>query len=216
VQRLGADPHVAEVFGLGRAVAQREAAQAQDRAGSADHAIEPRGGNLIEERAHLAIQVLGQPAGVMIGKRVGSDEALCQPDDPCLEALAARQVGRGPERDLDAPAADVDDNSRGAADVHAVAGGQMDEPGLFRSGNDPDAYPCLPRHFGDEISAVLRFPGGARSRGDDLINLVRFGKPPEFGQGLESCRHGRRRQAPSIEPSRPQSDHVFFTVHHLE
>ena len=45
----------------------------------------------------------------------------------------------GAERDLDAAAADVDDDGRVAADVDAVDRGQVDEPRFFGAGDDADA-----------------------------------------------------------------------------
>ena len=45
-------------------------------------------------------------------------------------------MGGGAERDFDTAAADVDDDRGASADVHAVAGGQMDEPGFFGARDD--------------------------------------------------------------------------------
>ena len=64
---------------------------------------------------------------------------------PSLETLAERQVRRRAERDLDAAAANVDDDRRAAADIDAVAGGKMDEPRFFRAGNDADPDAGLSR-----------------------------------------------------------------------
>ena len=80
-----------------------------------------------------------------------------------------------------------------AADVDAVAGGQMNQPGLFGAGNDARSrIPVCSLHLGDEIAAVVRF-ADRRCRGrDDLVDFVGIGQPAEFGQGLERGRHGRR------------------------
>ena len=100
---------------------ERERAEAEDRARRADDAIEPGRRKLVEVGAHLAVEVLHQPALVARRQRVGLDEPLGQADDAELEALARVRLRRGAERDLDAAAADVDDDRRAAADVDAVA-----------------------------------------------------------------------------------------------
>ena len=71
------------------------------------------------------------------------------------------------------------------ADVDAVAGGEVDEPGFLGAGDDADADAGLPIDFGDEVAAVVGFARRARGAGDDLVDLVRLGEAPELGQRLE-------------------------------
>ena len=74
-------------------------------------------------------------------ERIGLDEALGQPDDAELEAAAELDGRSGAARDLDAAAADVDDDRDVARHADAVDRGQMDEPRFFGAGDDawPDA-----------------------------------------------------------------------------
>ena len=62
-----------------------------------------------------------------------------------------------------------------AADVHAVAGGEVDQARLFRARDDADADAGLPIDLGDEVAAVLRFARRARRGRDDLVDLVGLG-----------------------------------------
>ena len=77
-----------------------------------------------------------------------------------------------------------------AADVDAVAGGEVDEPRLFRARDDADPDAGLALDLGDEVAAVVRFARGAGRGGDDLVDLVRLGQPLEFCQRLERRGHG--------------------------
>ena len=135
---------------------------------------------------------------------------------PTLKLLPERQMGRGPERDLDAAAADVDDDRRAAADVHAVPGRQMDEPGFFGSGNHPDADAGLAIDLGNEVAAVLGLARGAGGRRDDLVDLVGVGQALELGQGLERGRHGGWGQAAAVQAAGAEPDHVLFAVNDFE
>ncbi len=70
--------------------------------------------------------------------------------------------------------------------------------------------------LGDEVAAVVGFARGAGRGGDDLVDLVRVGQPPELGQGLERRGHGRRRQAAAVQAAGAQPDHVLFAVNDFE
>ena len=108
------------------------------------------------------------------------------------------------------------DHAGRPADVHAVAGGQVDQPRLFGAGDDldPDAGEAV--HLGNEVAAVVRFAGGAGGGRDDLVDLVRFGQALELRQRLERGRHGGRRDAPAVEAAGAEPDHILFPVDDLE
>ena len=55
----------------------------------------PCADDLIEIAAHLAVEVLDQPALVARRERVALDEPLGEPDDAELEAAAERQMRGG-------------------------------------------------------------------------------------------------------------------------
>ena len=63
--------------------------------------------------------------------RIALDEALGEPDDAELEAASEFDRGARAARDLDAAAADVDDDGDFAGDPDAVDGRQMNQPRLF-------------------------------------------------------------------------------------
>ena len=57
--------------------------------------------------------------------------------------------------------------------------------------------------------------GAGRDR-DDLVDLVRFGQPPELRQHLERGVHRLRRERPAVEAAGAQADHFLFAVDDLE
>ena len=76
--------------------------------------------------------------------------------------------------------------------------------------------PVCALDLGDEIAAVFGFARGAGGGGDDLVDFVRVGEPPELRQGLQRGRHRGRRQAAAVEAAGAEPDHVFFAVDDLE
>ena len=70
-------------------------------------------------------------------ERIALDEPLGQPDDAELEAAAELDGRPGAARDLDAAAADVDDDRDLAGDADAVDRRQVDQPRFFGAGDDP-------------------------------------------------------------------------------
>ena len=109
---------------------------------------------LAEVAAHRPIEVFDEAALVARRQGVGLDEVLGETDDPRLEALAKCQVRRGPERDSTLPPP-MSMTTAVPADVYAIPGRQVDEPGLFRSRNDFDSNSGLTGNLGNEIAAIL-------------------------------------------------------------
>ena len=186
------------------------AAKSSDEAGEAARA------HLIEVGAELFLEVLEEPPLVVLRERVAADEPLRQANRAELEAARERQVRRRPERHLAASAADVDHDRRAAADIHAVPGGQMDEAGLFRAGDDAHADAGLPRHLGNEIPAVVRLARGARRAGDNLVNLVGIGDAFELSQRLQRRGDRGRCEAPAVEPAGAEPHHFLLAIDDLE
>ena len=146
----------------------------------------PRADDLVEVAAHLAVEMLDEAALVAAAERVALDEPLGQPDDAELEAAcrASGCVAVPSVISMLPPPMSMTTRGR-AADVDAVAGGEVDQPGFLGAGDDPDADAGLPVDFGDEVAAVVGFAGRARGAGDDLVDLVRLGEAPELGQRLQ-------------------------------
>ncbi len=135
---------------------------------------------------------------------------------PTLKLRPSVRLARRAERDLDAAAADVDDDGGRGADVDAISRGQVDQPGFLGTGDHLDADAGLPVDFGDEVGAVVGFARGARGAGHDLVDLVRFGEAPEFGERLERGADGRGGQAAAAQAAGAEADHVFFPVDDLK
>ena len=120
--------------------------------------------------------------------------------------------GPEPSGDLDAAAADVDDDRDVAGEADAVHRGLMDQPRFLGAGDDPGAYPGLFDDGLEELAAVLRLPRGARRDRDDFVDAVRVGEPAEFGEHLERGVHRLGRQRPPVEAAGAQPDHFLLAV----
>ena len=155
------------------------AADAQNRARRADHALESCGRDLIEVLPDFVVDVASQPALVPRLDRIGFHEPLRQPDDAELEAAAELHASPGTARHFHAAAADVDDD-RDITNPDAVHGRRMDEPGFLCSGDDTRPDSCLIRDSLQKLSTVFRLARRARCHGDHFVNTMGFGQSPEF------------------------------------
>ena len=112
---------------------ERQRAEAEDRARRADDAVEAarrRAGR--GTRPSRRLRCLTSRRSSRVRQRVGLDEPLGQPDDAELEAPAERQVRRAlPSVTSTLPPPMSITTAGLTPDVDAVAGGQMDEPGLL-------------------------------------------------------------------------------------
>src|SRR5207248_2466943 len=86
-----------------------------------------------------------------------------------LEAPCELDRRRRSQRDLDAAAADVDDDRAAAGDVDAVDGRLMNQARFFDARDDarPDAGVTL--DAGEKLAAVARFARGARSYARSIV-----------------------------------------------
>ncbi len=137
------------------------------------------------------------------------------PDDADLEASRESHLVSRAQRDLDAAAADVDDDG-GFRRVHAVYGREMNQPCLVAASDDARADARRPLDFGEKLAPVFRLACGARRRSEDLVHLMRFRESFEFREGLERAAHGAVRQPLAVESACPEPDHLFFAVDDLE
>ena len=106
---------------------------------------------------------------------------------PSLKLRPSRHRGRRAERDLDAAAADVDDDGRVLADIDAVGRRQVNQPRFLGAGDDADADADFALDLGDEVAAVVGFAHRAGRRRDDFVHAVGFGQPLELGQRLQAA-----------------------------
>ena len=68
----------------------------------------------------------------------------------------------------------------------------------------------------EEFAAVFGFAGGAGRDGDDFVDPVRFGQPPEFREHLQRGVHRLGRERPAVEAAGAQPDHFLLAVDDLE
>ena len=107
VNLLGRDAQVANFVAGAPALGGRDRAEAENRSGRANHAVESGALDVAQIFRQLVLDVPDELPFVASGQRVRVDEPLGQPDDPQFEASCdtksvARAVG-----DFDAAAADV-------------------------------------------------------------------------------------------------------------
>ena len=151
-------------------------------------------------------------------ERIGGDEPFRQPDDPDLEAAArAARCAAAPQRDLDAAAADVDDDGRPVRRVHAVHGGEMDQPCFLGAGDHArrgcrSRARCAARNSGPFSASRVALVAAAR------ISSTRATR--RCG-GTWRAPAARRVMAASVrlasvEAAGAEAHHLLFAVDHLE
>ncbi len=144
VQRRERLAHAAQLFRRYAAVSERGAraaalfggddrAEAEHGARRADHAIEPRFGDLVQVPVKNGFDMPHQLPLVARGDGIALHEPLGEADDAELEAAPELDVRAQTPRDFDAAAADVDREGDFAPRARAVRSGQMDEPGFLGS-----------------------------------------------------------------------------------
>jgi len=164
----------------------------------------------------LAEDVLGELLFVTTRQRIALDESFRQTNHADLEAPGRLNRGGRAERDLRASTADVDDDSACAADIHPVDGRQMDQSRLLRTGDHPRTYAGFRFDAREKLSAVARFTRGARRRGENHVDGVRFGKPLEFGERLQRGAHRLGGELLAVESTGAEAHHRFFAIDDFE
>jgi len=193
-----------------------DGSNAEDGPGCPDHAVETGRKDLFAVTVDFAKHVLDDLPLVALGERIAFHEAFGQPNRPNLEAAGKLQGRCRAERDFNAATTDVDHDGASASHVHAVHRGLVNETRLLGSRNDtrPDAgFMFEPRQ---EFAAVARLARCAGRGRDNLVDLMRVGDSFELRERLQSSAHRFRRERAAVETSRPQPDHRFFAVDHLE
>ena len=193
-----------------------DAAEAEDRAGRADHALEAALDDRVDVIADLLVDVLHHPAFVAFDQRVGAHEALAQADHADLEALGQLRAVHRAQRDLDAAAADVDDHAVAAAEVDAVDRGEVNQARFFMAGDHTHADAGFVHDGGEEVAAVFGFARRAGRRRDDLVDAVRIRQPLELGERLQARVHRGGRQRLAVETAGAETDHLLLPVDDFE
>jgi hypothetical protein len=209
---------IADGPGAGATVGCRggHGAEAENRAGRADHAIEAGASDVVEVLAEFCVDLAHQFALVARRDGVGFDESLREPDDAEPEAPADVDIRADAARDFDAAAADVDDDHRLARRAGPVGSRKVNEARLFRTGNHPRANAGL---FGDgaqELAAILRLARGAGRCREDPVDRVGLSQAPELGQHLQSGVYRLGSQRLPVQAAGAQPHHFFFAVDDLE
>ncbi len=191
-------------------------AEAENRAGGADHALEPGARDPGEILARFRVDVFEQLARVARRERIAFHEPLGEADDPELEAAAKIDAGTRASRDLDAAAADIDDDRRVTRRPDGVERRQVDQTRFLdpRDHARTDAGPIDDRL--EKRTAVLGFPRGAGGDGNDLVDPVRLGEAAELREHLQRRVHRLWGQRAAVESAGAQAHHLFLAVDDLE
>ena len=91
----------------------------------------------------------------------------------------------------------------------------MNQSGLFRPGNDAWSDTGLLGDRLQELTAVFGLSRGARGNGNHLVDAVGFAQTPEFREDLECRVHGLGGEGATVEPARPEADHLLLAVDDL-
>ena len=228
-ERQRAEPfaQAAKLFGRDPPVAQRlvrrapvlgrdHGAEAEDRARRADDLVEPGPRDLVEVLAGFLVDVLEDLALVARLRRIALHEAFSEADDAELEAASQFDGWTGAPGDLDAAAADVDDDGDLAGDADAVNGCLMNEPRLLGSRDHARANPGSREDGFQELAAVLGLARRAGGDGDDFIDAVRLREPRELRQHLERRVHGLGGEPATVEAAGAEPHHLLLAIDHFE
>ena len=129
---LGRDVEIAQFCRSGAAGRGRsDRANTENGPGCADHTIETGRENLFAVAVDFAKHVLDDPPLVPLRERIAFHEPFREPYRSNLEAACELQGGRGPQRNLNAAATDVDNHGASAAHIDAIHGRLMDEARLL-------------------------------------------------------------------------------------
>jgi hypothetical protein len=170
---LCGDAAIAQRCGLASPFRSRDdGAHAENRARRADDPVEAGARDLIEVFPDFRVDVAHELAFVARLEGIALDEAFGQSNDAELEAPSELDRGAAAPGDLDAAAADVDDDRNIAGDSDAVHGGGMDEPCFLCAGDHARTNAGFPVYGLQEFAAVLRFAHGARRDGYHIFNPV--------------------------------------------
>ena len=149
--------------------------------------------------------------------RIALDEPLGQADDAELEAAARCSiVGPVPRviSTLPPPMSTTTATSPGTPTPYTAARWMSRASSVPEMTRGADAG--LLRDRLQELAAVLGFADRARRDGDDLVDAVRLGQPPELRQHLERGVHRFGRERPAVEAAGAQADHLLLAVDDLE
>jgi len=190
--------------------------QAQNRSRRPNHTVETGAGDLLAVAIDLAEDVLRELLFVTTRQRIAFDESLRQANHADLEAPGRLNRGGRAKRDLRASAADVDDDSSCAADIHPVDGRQVDQSRLLGTGDHPRTNAGFRVDAREKLSAVARFARGARRGSENLVHRVRFGKPFEFGERLQRGAHRLGGEFLAVESTGAEAHHRLFAIDDFE
>jgi hypothetical protein len=126
------------------------------------------------------LDVLDEPPFVLWLERIALDKAFGESNDAQLETPADLGRRARASRDLDAAAADVDDDGDVTRSTHPVHGSRMNVTRFLRPGNDLRSKARQIRDRLQELAAIFGFASGTRRDGDNLLNAMGFGQTPEF------------------------------------
>ena len=213
---LRADAKIADLSGFRSAVQSGgDRAEREDRARGADHAIEPLVHDVLDVTVHLLGDELRHLAQVASAERIGRREAFGQADDAELETPCKFDLVSASEGDLDAAAADVDDDGRFGR-IDPVHRRHVNEARLFGPGDDPGTNAGPPFDRLEKGPAVFGFPRRAGRRRQNLVDLVGLGEALELRERQQGRAHRLARHLAPVQAAGAQADHFLLAIDDLE
>ena len=171
-------------------------------------------------RLRIGIELLAE-VGLQVGQvaRTGwivGQELLAEPRDADLHAVQRDRLVVLAEDELDAAAADVDDQGRLAAQIDGVADAEVDQPRFLASGNDLHAQADFVPHALNEVAAVGGLAHGAGGDGLEAHDTLSLSERAEGGQRAHAVVHRLGREAAVGQRAVAEPHHVLGAVQHAE
>ena len=147
-----------------------------DRAARADRHSRLPAPHLLDDGGEPFPDAVLEGGAVGARRRVRLDELGRQAADPECDARRPAEAHRVADRDLDAPAADVDAQRGRGFEHEAGAHGREDEPRLFEAADHLHLHAGLGLDAVDELAAVRGRADRARCLRDDLLHFQPVGE----------------------------------------
>jgi CHAD domain-containing protein len=217
VECLRRNPRVVDGVAVEQpAAGQGHFAEAETGAGRRNHPAEAGRDQLFCKRAELGLNVFDQAPLVGSRQRIARHVSVGQPDRAELKTARQVQFGGGAERHFHRTAADIDDDRRSAAGVHAVDRCLVDEAGLLCAGDHARPDSGLRLDGRQELPSVPGLADGAGGHRQDLLGVPGHRELLEPAQRFQRGLDSGGGQGAAAEAAGAQPDHLLLPVDDVE
>lgn len=141
---------------------------------------------------------------------------LCQSRRTQLHAAHPEWLAVAHQHQLDAAAADVDEQMRSAVETQSVTRGLEDEASLVEAGDHFNCQASLALDAADEFGAIARLAHRAGRNGAQAVDATYSQQPLEIHQRTHREVHRFCSEPSRRERAPPEAHHLFNAVDDLE